>query len=182
MPALCGFRWERRYRMSMKHALTTAIWLLCFYAPVVAQDERPLKVRIIDSVREREPEWMFSREEGAHSEERKGEALLVVWAKGRARLLAVVYEHKSKEDAEANYKYYRGLFRSFDAKETDDSYLVEIHASVSMDGPGRWYAGSESKLHAHLLRRGQIVIWVVGDTPELVKRFSALIATQCPAT
>ena len=169
--------------MSMKHALTAAIWLLCFYAPVVAQDERPLEVSIIESVREREPEWLFSRKEAARSEERKGDALSVVWAKGSARLLTVVYEHKSKEDAEANYKYYRGLFRSSDAKETEDSYLVELHnTSVSMDGPGRWYSGSGSKLHAHLLRRGQIVIWVVGDTPELVKRFSALIAAECPAT
>jgi hypothetical protein len=169
--------------MSVKHVVTAAIWLLCLYAPAVAQDGRPLKVKIIESVGEREPEWLFSREEEAHSEERKGEALLVVWAKGSARLLAVVYEHKSREDAEANYKHYRGVFRSSDAKEADGSYLVELHGtSVSMDGPGRWYSGSYSKLHAHLLRRGRMVLWVVGDTPELVKRFSALIAAECPAT
>ena len=54
--------------MSVKHAVTAAIWLLCLYAPVVAQDERPLKVKIIESVGEREPEWLFSRGEEAHSD------------------------------------------------------------------------------------------------------------------
>jgi hypothetical protein len=169
--------------MSRKHALTAAVWLLCVYAPLVAQDEHPLNVRIVNSIREHEPEWRLSREEPVkHSEECQGGSFEVVWAKGTARLLTGMCEHKSKEDAEATYKNWREFHRASDAKESKESYLVELHASVAMDGPGRWYFGSDSKLYMHLLRRGRVVILVVGDTPELVKRFSALIATECPAT
>ena len=60
--------------MSRKHALTTAVWLLCVYLPIVAQDESPLSVRIINSIREHEPEWRLSREEPEAAPEARPEA------------------------------------------------------------------------------------------------------------
>lgn len=171
--------------MSIKHVMTAAVLLLCFYAPSVAQDESPLNVKIKDSVREHEPEWQFSREEPAkHSDELKADTTVDVWANGSARLLAIVYEHESGEDADATYKYMLALHKLANTKEAaSESYLGEMqNTSVTMDGPDRWYSGPGFKLYVHILKRGSEVLVVVGDTPELVKRFSALIAAEFPAT
>jgi hypothetical protein len=68
-------------------------------------------------------------------------------------------------------------------KPSDESYLAELqYHYLALDGPGQWYPSAGAKLYMHFLRRGREVLMVAGDTPELVKRFSALIAAEFPAT
>jgi hypothetical protein len=170
--------------MSIKRALTTAVWFLCLCAPLIAQEERPLNVKIADSIREHEPEWLLTREEPAkYYESCKCDTMDAVWAKGGARLFYVVYTHKSKEEADAAYQHLMEFYKFSNAKPTDENYLAELqYHYLALDGPGHWYPSAGTKLYMYFLRRGREVLMVAGDTPELVKRFSALIAAEFPAT
>ncbi len=165
--------------MSMKHVLTAVIWLLCLYTPLLAQGERPLKVKMADSIKMHEPEWLLDSEYPAtYSEHCECDMSLAVWAKGGTRVLAVAYAHKSKEGADATYRFLMEWYGFSGAKEADESYLGElspIHFAVEHPSNG-------SKMYAYLLRRGRGVLMVAGDSPALMKRFGALIAAEFPAT
>ncbi len=170
--------------MKIKHALAAVICLFCVHAPLTAQEERPLNVKVADSIREHEPEWLLTREEPpTYYEFCKCDTQDAVLAKGGARLFYVVYKHKSKEDADATYKYWMGFYKFPDARESDESHLKELHYHyIAMDGPDQWYPSAGAALYVYLLRRGREVLLVWGDTPDLAKRFSALIAAEFPAT